>query len=97
MGEHGKDVLDVQTEAADEVNSAFPEGQTVVGAAVEGASSFHFVGFVVVGVVEEAVEAMYFLGSGSGGGPGVALEVVDIEEGTVDSKAAVTGAAWVEK
>jgi hypothetical protein len=101
-GEHAKDVFDVQAEAADEVSSAFPEGQTVVGVAVEGASSYHFVvDSVVVGaVVEEAVEeGMYSLGSGSksrAGVLGVVLEVVDIEDVIVGSKVAVTGVAWAE-
>lgn len=98
MGEHGKDVLGVQTEAADEVSSAFPEGQTVVGVVVEEALGFHFAGFAV-GAVEEVVEVMYFLDSG---GKSVAstlevvLEVVDIEVGIVGLKVAVTGGAWVE-
>lgn len=42
MGEHAKDVLDVLDVAADEASLASPEGQTVVGVVVEGASSFHF-------------------------------------------------------
>lgn len=102
MEEHGKDVLDVQTEAADEVSSAFPEGQTVVGVVVEEALGFHSAGFAV-GAVEEVEEVMYFLDSG---GKSVAstlelilevvLEVVDIEVGIVGLKVAVTGVAWVE-
>ena len=107
VGEHGKDVLGVQTEAADEVSSAFPEGQTGVGVAVEEASSFHFVGAVVGAVVKGAVveeaeevgEAMKFLGSGGKSGAGVlegVLEVADIEEGIVGSTVAVTVVAWVE-
>jgi len=51
VGEQGKAGLDVRAEAAGEVSSAFPEGQTVVGVVVEGASVVHF----VVSVVEQAV------------------------------------------
>ena len=58
MGQEAKDVFDVQAEVADGVSSAFPEGQTVVGVVVEGASNcdlvesvmveFVMVGFVMV-------------------------------------------------
>lgn len=83
----------MRAEAADAVSLAFPEGQTVIGMAVEGALGYH-------PVVEEAVEeGMYSIGSGSSIGAGV-LEVVlgaaDIEEVIVGSKVAVNGVAWEE-
>jgi hypothetical protein len=88
----------VQAEAADEVSSAFPEGQTVAGVAVDGVSSVH----LVVDFVEEAVVVgMYALGSGRTSRRG-ALEAVlgvadiEVEEGVVGSKDAVTVLAWAE-
>ncbi len=87
MGQERKDVSDVQDEVADGVSSAFPEGQTVVGVVVEGASSCDLVvesvvveavvvasvvvDSVMVAVVVVAVEGMSSLGFGSKHGAGV--------------------------
>lgn len=97
MREHAKDVFGVQLEVADEVNLAFPEGQTVVGVAVEGASSFVVDSVVEVAVVE-AVEGMYSLGTGRKSGAdvlGVVQEAADIEV-IVGSKVAVNGVVQAE-
>ena len=99
VGEHAKDVFGVQLEVADEVNLAFPEGQTVVWVAVEGASSCgSVVDSVVEAAVVEAVEEMYSLGTGRKRGAdvlGVVREAVDIEV-IVGSKVVVNGVAQAE-
>ena len=79
VGQEAKDVFDVQAEVADGVSSAFPEGQTVVGVVVEGASNcdlvesvmvefvmvgFVMVEFVMVAAVVVVVEGMSSLGFG---------------------------------
>lgn len=105
--QHAKDVVDVQAEVADGVSSAFPEGQTVVGVAVGGASGCGLVEeFVMEAVVVEAVEGMCSLGFGGFGSKsgtddlGAVREAVrgaaDIDEVIVVTKVAVNGVDWAE-
>jgi hypothetical protein len=105
VGEHAKHGFDVRAEVADGVSSVFPEGQNVVGVAVEAASSWDFVvdsvevvDSVMEAAVVEGVEGMYSLGIGSKSGvdvPEVVQEAADTEV-MVGSKVAVNGVTWAE-